>query len=54
MVRAIPGARGQPHTALEAGHYIQDNKGEILSEHLIDFIRRNPMDLAPAPRAPTT
>lgn len=54
MVRAIPGALGQPHTALEAGHYIQDNKGEILSELLIDFIRRNPTDLGPAPRVPTS
>jgi pimeloyl-ACP methyl ester carboxylesterase len=42
MVRLIPGSRGQPHTALEAGHYIQDNQGEALAGLLLDFIARNP------------
>jgi pimeloyl-ACP methyl ester carboxylesterase len=42
MVRLIPGARGQPHTALEAGHYIQDNQGEALAGLLLEFIARNP------------
>lgn len=50
MVQIIPGARGQPHTALEAGHYIQDNKGEELAAILIDFFARNPIDIGPVPR----
>lgn len=42
MVEVIPGARGQPHTALDAGHYIQDNQGEALADILIRFIGSNP------------
>lgn len=53
MVMVIPGARGQPHTALEAGHYIQDNCGEALSALLLDFIKRNPIDPGAVPRVPT-
>lgn len=52
MVQAIPGARGQPHTALEAGHYIQDNQGEALARLLIDFINENPIDASPVPGMP--
>jgi pimeloyl-ACP methyl ester carboxylesterase len=52
MVHTIPGARGQPHTALEAGHYIQDNQGEALARLLIDFIHANPVDTGPVPRIP--
>ena len=42
MVQSIPGARGQAHTALDGGHYIQDNQGEALAALLIDFIAHNP------------
>jgi len=52
IVQAIPGARGQPHTALEAGHYIQDNQGEALARLLIEFINANPMPTGPAARGP--
>lgn len=52
MVEAVPGARGQPHTALEAGHFIQDNKGEDLAGLLLDFFARNPIDPGAAPRIP--
>lgn len=52
MVQAIPGARGQPHTALEAGHYIQDNKGEALADLLIRFITQNPIETGAVPRIP--
>lgn len=44
LVQVIPGARGQPHTALDAGHYIQDNKGEVLADLLAEFISRNPLE----------
>jgi pimeloyl-ACP methyl ester carboxylesterase len=43
MVQAIPGARGQAHAALEAGHFIQDNKGEELAERIITFIAETPL-----------
>lgn len=52
LVQAIPGARGQPHCALEAGHYIQDNKGEELAAILIDFFANNPVAMASVPRIP--
>ena len=34
----IPGAQGQPHGMLDAGHFIQDNKGEELAEIFNRFI----------------
>jgi uncharacterized protein YuzB (UPF0349 family) len=43
MVQAIPGARSQAHAALEAGHFIQDNKGEELAERIITFIAETPL-----------
>jgi pimeloyl-ACP methyl ester carboxylesterase len=52
MVDAIPGARGQPYTALDGGHYIQDNQGEALAGLLVDFIARNPAQTGPVPRRP--
>jgi pimeloyl-ACP methyl ester carboxylesterase len=52
MVDAIPGARGQPHTALDGGHYIQDNQGEAVASLLVDFIERNPSQQGPVPRIP--
>jgi pimeloyl-ACP methyl ester carboxylesterase len=52
LVQSIPGSRGQPHSALEAGHYIQDNKGEELAALLLDFIKRNPADAGAVPRIP--
>ena len=40
FVEVIPGAKGQKHTTLDAGHFIQDNKGEELAHagiiHKID------------------
>ncbi|TGK11473.1 alpha/beta fold hydrolase [Leptospira fletcheri] len=40
--RAIPGAKGQKHTVISnAGHFLQEDKGEELAGVLIDFIRSN-------------
>ncbi|MCM0001333.1 MAG: haloalkane dehalogenase [Erythrobacter sp.] len=50
MITIIPGAKGQPHTALEAGHYIQDNKGEELAALLVDFFASNPINISPVSR----
>ncbi|MCB1140321.1 MAG: haloalkane dehalogenase [Leptospiraceae bacterium] len=36
--RKIPGARGQQHVTIEkAGHFLQEDRGEALTEHLIPF-----------------
>jgi len=37
MQQLIPGANGQKHTILEAGHFIQEEKGEELAKLIIDF-----------------
>lgn len=41
LLRAmIPGAGGQPHTTIaRAGHFIQEDAGEELAEHLLRFVR---------------
>jgi len=49
LVEAIPGSRGQAHSALEAGHSIQDNKGEALAEKLLASIAANPQTLSLPP-----
>lgn len=39
--KAIPGARGQPHTTIaKAGHFLQEDRGEELAEVVVDFIAR--------------
>jgi pimeloyl-ACP methyl ester carboxylesterase len=35
----IPGASGQPHERFEAGHFIQEDIGEILAERLVRWMR---------------
>lgn len=42
FVTVVPGARGQKHTTLDAGHFIQDNQGEALAEITNRFIADNP------------
>lgn len=38
LQREIPGAKGQPHTTIEqAGHFIQEDKGEELARTAVDF-----------------
>jgi haloalkane dehalogenase len=37
--REVPGAQGRPHTVIEkAGHFLQEDKGPQLAEHLVRFI----------------
>jgi haloalkane dehalogenase len=39
--RLVPGAKGQPHTTIrDAGHFLQEDKGEQLAAVVIDFVRR--------------
>ncbi len=42
FVSTVPGAKGQAHTTLEAGHFIQDNAGQELAKVLNRFIADNP------------
>lgn len=40
LQRAIPGAREQPHTTIEnAGHFLQEDRGERLAEVVVEFVR---------------
>jgi haloalkane dehalogenase len=35
----IPGCQGQPHTTIkDAGHFLQEDKGEVLAEVVVDFV----------------
>ncbi len=39
--KLIPGAQGQPHkTITDAGHFLQEDKGEELAAVMVDFIAR--------------
>ena len=39
----VPGARGQRHTTIKgAGHFLQDDAPDALSQVIVDFIRDNP------------
>jgi len=42
FISVIPGAKGQPHGFMDAGHFIQDNVGEELAERVNAFIAANP------------
>ncbi|CAF1378160.1 unnamed protein product [Adineta ricciae] len=40
----IPGTKNQPHTTItEAGHFLQEDKPHEIAEHLIKFIKNNPL-----------
>ena len=37
----VPGAKGQPHTTIkDAGHFLQEDKGEALAKLIVDFMKR--------------
>lgn len=36
----IPGAQGQPHAILDAGHFIQEEKGPELAERMIAWMKK--------------
>ena len=39
FIGRVPGTAGQPHTTIEnAGHFLQENKGEQLAQLITDFI----------------
>ena len=36
----VPGAQGQPHTVIkDAGHFLQEDKGEEIAQIVVDFIK---------------
>ena len=42
LQKRIPGAKGQPHTTIkDAGHFLQEDKGEELAQVVVDFIAEN-------------
>ena len=39
IMLAVPGTKGQPHTTIEnAGHFLQEDKGQALAAVVVDFI----------------
>ena len=41
--RYVPGTKGQPHTTIKgAGHFLQEDQGEVFAKVILDFVRRNP------------
>jgi haloalkane dehalogenase len=44
--RLIPTAKDQPEVVIEdAGHFLQEEKGEEIAQHIVDFIKRTPISL---------
>ena len=43
LQKLIPGCQGQPHTTLtQAGHFLQEDRGEELGRVVVDFMARTP------------
>ena len=44
LQKLIPGCEGQPHTTItDAGHFIQEDKGEELAAVVVDFMAATPL-----------
>jgi haloalkane dehalogenase len=40
----IPTAKAQPEIIIkDAGHFLQEEKGEEIAQHILDFIKRTPV-----------
>jgi haloalkane dehalogenase len=43
--KRVPGAQGMPHTTIrDAGHFLQEDKGEELARVVVDLVERYPAD----------
>jgi len=50
--RLVPGAKSVKHTVIkDAGHFLQDDKGEELADVIIDFVRSHPVPRARVAKA---
>lgn len=38
LIRHIPGAKGQPHARIHAGHFIQEDAGPELAQRILDWV----------------
>lgn len=51
LQKFIPGAQGQPHvTITQAGHFLQEDKGEELAQVAVDFIAQTTKHASAQPR----
>lgn len=41
LQKIVPGTKGQDHKIINAGHFIQEEKGEELAEMIIEFYKKN-------------
>jgi haloalkane dehalogenase len=42
--KLIPTAKEQPETVIrDAGHFLQEDKGEEIAQNILDFIKRTPL-----------
>jgi haloalkane dehalogenase len=42
--RLIPAASREPEITPHAGHFLQEERGQEIAEHILSFIERNPLD----------
>jgi haloalkane dehalogenase len=42
-IEHVPGAVGQDHRRYDAGHFIQEDVGEEMAAHLVEFMQQNPV-----------
>ena len=42
LTSSMPGAQGQPHEPFHAGHFIQEERGNILTDKVIRFLEAKP------------
>jgi haloalkane dehalogenase len=42
LAQNIPGAAGQPHDRIPAGHFVQESQGEEMAKRLNEFMAANP------------